>query len=446
MRFNISSNAECALDSLKSAGYEAYIVGGSVRNMYLAIDAHDYDITTSATPDETKAVFYKYPVIETGIRHGTVTVVINGENIEITTYRCESGYSDSRHPDKVEFTRSLEEDLSRRDFTVNALAYDGDDTVVDLFGGVDDIKKRLIRAIGDPYERFNEDALRILRAARFSSVLGFEIEENTFLAMVKCKHLLAKISKERIAEEINKLLCGEYARDAILKNWEILAQIIPEIGVMHGFDQKNKHHIYDILTHTAVAVASVEATLHLRLAALLHDAGKPGCVSTDEAGSHHFYGHPHKSEEIARRYLNEYKYDNFTKERVLLLVKIHDTVVDEDKVYIKKRLNRIGKDAFFELISLQRADNRAQSPIYDRGAHFDEVERIAHEVIDESECFSLKDLKINGSDLIDAGFPKGKIIGDILSELLTEVMEEKIKNDKAELLNLAEKRYGHYAV
>ena len=440
--FRMSNGARLVLDRLHENGYEAYIVGGSVRNMMLGISVDDFDITTNALPSETKSLFPDFTVVETGIKHGTVTVVVNGENVEITTYRTEGEYTDSRHPDRVEFTTSLELDLSRRDFTVNALAYDGEGTVVDLFGGEEDIKNKVIRAIGNPYERFNEDALRILRAVRFSSVLGFDIDAKTKEAMLECKHLLSKISKERIAVEINKFLCGKNVKNALLDNWEIIAEIIPEIAKMRGFDQKNRHHIYDILTHTAVAIENTLPITHLRLAALLHDTGKIYTVSVGENGEQHFYAHPHKSEEIARRYLNEYKYDNFTKDRVCLLVKIHDTVVEENKVYIKKRLNRIGKEAFFELINLQRADNKAQNPVYDRTAHFDAVCEIAKRVLSEAECFSLKDLKVNGRDLMEAGFPKGALLGKILDYLLKEVIEERLENNKECLLKVAKDRFG----
>lgn len=442
MEFKISKSAKTALDILHGNGYEAYIVGGSVRDMYLENDAHDFDITTNALPDITKELFKSYTVVETGIKHGTVTAVIDRENIEITTYRQEGEYTDSRHPDRVEFTTSLPLDLGRRDFTVNALAYDGNGEVVDLFGGVDDIKKKIIRAIGDPYERFNEDALRILRGIRFASVLGFEIEEKTKGAMLDLRHLLHKISKERIAEEMNKFLCGKYVKRVLLDMWQIVGEVLPEISEMRGFDQKNRHHIYDILTHTAVCIENISPVTHLRLAALLHDTGKASVFSLDEKGEGHFYGHPHKSEEIARRYLNEYKYDNFTKDRVLLLVKVHDTVIEENRVYIKKRLNRMGKEAFFELLCLQRADNSAQNPIYDRSEHFDTVERIAEEIIEEGECISLKSLAVNGSDLMSAGFPKGRLIGEILDHLLISVIEEKIENNKEALLNEAKERFG----
>jgi len=439
VKFKINDSAAFALGRLRASGYEAYIVGGSVRDMYLSRSVSDYDITTSAFPDEVKAVFSDERTVDTGIKHGTVTLVKDGENIEITSYRCESGYSDARHPDSVTFTRSLTEDLSRRDFTVNALAYDGEDTVVDLFSGKEDIKNRIIRAIGDPYERFSEDALRILRAVRFSSVLGFKIEKSTRDAMIGCKHLLSRISKERIAVEINKFLLGKNVKNALLENWEILAEIIPEIALMQGFDQKNKHHVYDILTHTAVTVENIEPTVQLRLAALLHDTGKPATCSTDGEGSHHFYGHPRESERIAERYLTEYKYDNFTKERVLLLVKVHDTVIDENKIYIKKRLRRMGKEAFFDLLKLKRADNSAQSPEYLRREHFDRIESLTNEILGEEQCFSLKNLAVNGNDLIKLGVPNGKMIGEILGVLLDSVIEERAENKKDVLLDIAKK-------
>lgn len=442
MKFKISESASVALDILHKNGYEAYIVGGSVRDMYLGQAAHDFDITTNAVPHITKNLFCDFTVIETGMKHGTVTAVISGENIEITTYRQEAEYSDSRHPDKVEFTTSLPLDLSRRDFTVNALAYDGSEEIIDLFGGKEDIENKVIKAIGNPYDRFSEDALRILRGIRFASVLDFEIEEKTRRAMLDLKHLLHKISRERIAEEINKFLCGKSVKRVLLDMWEVLAEIIPEIGEMRGFDQKNRHHIYDILTHTAVCIENTPPVTHLRLAALLHDTGKASTFILDKNGEGHFYGHPHKSEEIARRYFNEYKYDNFTKDRALLLIKVHDTVIEEDRVYVKKRLNRMGEEAFFELLALQRADNSAQNPEYDRRSHYDKVERIAKEVLAQGVCFSLKDLAVNGSDLMENGFPKGKILGEILSHLLKAVIEEKTENTKEALLKEAKERFG----
>ena len=431
----ISQGAKKALNMLNSAGYEAYIVGGCVRDMLMGNRANDFDVTTSAMPMETKAVFNGERTIETGLKHGTVTVVLNCEGIEITTYRVDGEYLDNRHPQCVSFTRSLKEDLSRRDFTMNALVYNEGEGVLDYFGGREDIKNKIIRAIGDPNKRFTEDALRILRAIRFSSTLGFEIEEKTKKAMLECKHLLKNISKERVAVEINKFVLGKNVKNAILENYEILGEICPEFLKMRGFNQCNKWHIYDILEHTAVATSSVPADLHLRLTMLFHDTGKVHTFFKDENGVGHFYGHGEKSAEIVKKYLDEYKYDNLTKEEVYELVKHHDLYTEEDEVLVKKRLNRMGKERFSQLIKIQRADNAAQNPELTKMDHFDTLEKMVEEISSQS-CFTLSSLDITGNDLIALGFV-GKEIGDALSILLNEVIEEKIANEKKVLIKRA---------
>lgn len=433
----LSNGAIKAIKMLKDSGYEAYAVGGCVRDAIMDNEVDDFDITTSATPIQMQEVFKNERTFETGIKHGTITLVHERENVEITTYRVDGEYKDNRHPQNVEFTKKLENDLKRRDFTMNAIVYNENEGYIDLFNGIEDIKNKTIRAIGNPEERFNEDALRILRAIRFSSKLGFQIEENTKKAMVKCKHLLHNISVERIAVEINKFLLGKNVKNAILENYEILGEIIPEIKAMHGFDQKNSWHIYDVLTHTAVVVENTPPVPHLRLTALLHDTGKVHTFTVDENGVGHFYGHNEKSAEIAHEYLTKYKYDNFTKDRVYRLVKIHDTPIEPNKIFIKKRINRTGKDCFFDLIKIKRADNIAQNPQRVRLDVIDEIERIAEEIINES-CFSLKTLAINGGDLIKNGHTPGKNLGIILDVLLNEVMEEKIPNEREALLTRAE--------
>ena len=441
--FKISNSAEKAIKMLCNYGYEAYAVGGAIRDSLMGISSSDFDITTSATPEEMKRVFSGERVIETGIKHGTLTVIIGGESLEITTYRQDGEYLDNRHPKSVQFTRSLQDDLCRRDFTMNALAYNPiSDTLVDAFGGKADIENKIIRAIGNPQKRFQEDVLRILRAIRFSSALGFEIEHETKKAMLECKTLLANISKERIATELNKLLCGRHAKKAILESYEILGELLPEIKKMHGFDQRNSWHIYDILTHTTVVLENVEPIPHMRLMAFLHDVGKTRTFTLDENGVGHFYGHNKASAEIAKDVLDEYKYDNFTKDRVCKIISVHDTPIEENRIYIKKRMNRMGKNEFFELLQLQRADNLAQNPQKVNMKHFDIVEEIANSIIEEESCFSLKDLAINGSDLIENGFKRGKSIGEILDFLLEQVIEEKIKNEKIELLSKAKKEFG----
>ena len=433
----ISQGAKIALELLHKAGYEAYLVGGCVRDLIMKIPAHDYDITTNATPEEMKKVFFGYTTIETGIKHGTITFLYNKEPIEITTYRIEGEYKDNRHPETVEFTTKLENDLSRRDFTMNALVYNENEGIIDLFGGQKDIASKTIRAIGVAENRFKEDALRILRAMRFSSQLGFEIEEETKKAMVKCAPLLHNISAERISQELNKLLIGKNVKNVILDCYEILGELLPEIKKMHGFDQCNKYHIYNVLEHTAISVESVDPVAHLRLAMLLHDTGKVYTFTRDENGTGHFYGHNKVSSEIARDFLNKYKYDNFTKERVVQLVKIHDTPIEMDRIFIKKRLNRLGKDAFFDLLKVKRADNLAQNPKYFWLDKLNEMENIAREIVEENE-FTLSSLKIDGNDLITLGI-KGKKIGEVLNLLLNEVIEEKIPNERETLLKRATK-------
>lgn len=422
---------------MHSAGHEAYLVGGCVRDAIMGTEINDFDITTSATPDEMKVAFANERTFDTGIKHGTITLYYNHENIEITTYRVDGEYIDNRHPESVEFTKSLENDLKRRDFTINAIVYNENEGYVDMFGGIADIENKIIRAIGDPVKRFNEDALRILRGIRFCSTLGFKIDESTKQAMLECKELLHNISAERISVEINKMLLGKNVKNAILENYEILGEIIPELKQMQGFDQKNPWHIYDVLTHTAIAVESTPPSLHLRLSALLHDTGKVHTFTTDENGIGHFYGHSEKSTEIAQAYLNNYRYDNATKKKVLKLVKIHDMRIEEDKLFVKKQLNRLGTESFFDLVDLQEADNLAQNPEKTRLEHFKILREIANEILNENECTSLKTLAINGSDLIKDGHTPGKNLGIILDTILSEVIEEKLPNEKEALLKRA---------
>ena len=432
----ISVSAQKAIRILEGSGYQAGLVGGCVRDMIMGRKPNDFDITTNATPEEMKFVFRNEKVFETGIKHGTLTVLIDGEPIEITTFRIDGEYKDNRRPQSVSFSRNLDEDLKRRDFTVNALYYDLDEGVHDSFGGIEDVKNKIIRAVGDPHKRFTEDALRILRAMRFSSVLGFEIESETKKAMLECKHLLKNISAERIAAELNKFVLGKNVKNAILQNYEILGEICPEFITMNGFNQHNKWHIYDILEHTAVATESVPAVLCLRLTMLFHDTGKVHTFFRDENGVGHFYGHGEKSAEIVDEYLTKYKYDNATHKEVYRLVKDHDLYTDEDEVLVKKRLNRMGKDRFLKLIKIQRADNAAQNPELTKMEHFDILENMVEKISSES-CFTLSSLAINGSALIANGFEKGRKIGEILNTLLSEVIEGKLLNEKKVLLERA---------
>lgn len=431
----LSQKALTIIDYLEKNGFEAFAVGGCVRDMLMKKKAEDCDITTNASAEEIKSVFSDFKTIDTGIKHGTITVIFENESFEITTYRLESTYSDNRHPDKVTFTKKLEDDLSRRDFTVNSLAFNPKRGIVDLFDGQEDIEKGIIRSVGNAKKRFEEDSLRILRGLRFSSVLGFEIETQTEEAMRSCSHLIKNLSKERIFSELSKLLCGKNVRKVITDFSDIFATFLPEIGLMKGFDQHNFHHIYDILEHTAVVVENTPPLLHLRLAALFHDIAKPLCFSLDEEGTGHFYYHATKGVKIAEERLTELHCDNKTKACVLELIKLHDTPIEESERIIKRRLNSMGEDLFFDLIKLKRADTAGLAPEFSsRNAHFDRLEEMAREILTSRDCFSLKHLEVNGNDLIDLGF-KGKEIGEKLNLLLEAVIDGKCENNKACLLD-----------
>ncbi len=418
---------------LENAGYEAYLVGGCVRDMLMQKDFGDIDITTNATPDEMKEVFADFRIIETGLKHGTLTVIVDSMPAEITTYRIDVGYSDGRHPDSVAFTRNLTQDLARRDFTVNAIAYNPKTGITDPFGGKADIENKILRCVGTAENRFKEDALRILRALRFSSVLGFTLEADTAAAAVDCRHMLKNISPERIYSELSKMLCGKNIKQVLLSFAEIFEEILPELCGMRGFEQKNFHHIYDVLTHTAVAVENIEPLPHLRFAALFHDCGKPECFTVDDNGTGHFYAHAAISTEKAGTALTRLKSDNFTKNRVMQLVKLHDAPIEPKENVIKKKLNKYGEELFFELIKLQRADNMGLSPDFRfRQETYSEIEAIARRILQDKLCFSLKAMAINGNDLISLGL-RGKEIGDTLKMLLEAVVEGKAENTKASL-------------
>lgn len=439
MKLNLPLQVNLVIDNLTEAGYEAYIVGGCVRDFLMGRIPDDYDVTTSATPEQVKEVFQGNKVIETGLKHGTVTLLIDHMPIEVTTYRIEKGYSDGRHPDRVEFTRSLEEDLARRDFTMNALAYSEKAGIVDYFDGQKHISSKKICTVGSPKDRFSEDALRILRAVRFASTLGFDIKKTTAEGMAECKDLLGMISKERIAVELTKLLCGSDVKNVLVKYTDILGEVIPELLTMKGFNQRNSHHIYDVLTHTATAVENVEPIPHFRWAVLLHDVGKPATFSIDQVGVGHFYGHANVSADMARTILRRFKMDNDTVSRVVGLVKYHDMQIELTDRAVKRAMNKLGEEMFFDLIKVKRADNMGQSMEYrDRQGYYDSLENIAKKILDAKECFSLKDLAVNGRDLIDVGITDGKMIGETLALLLEDVLEGKISNEKEELLKMVE--------
>lgn len=431
----LSEEALFVISRLEAEGFEAFAVGGCVRDYLMKEPINDYDITTNATTDEIKTAFSDCRTVDTGLKHGTVTVMKNGIPFEITTYRLETTYSDNRHPDKVIFTKRLEDDLSRRDFTVNSMAYSPCTGIVDPFGGREDAKNKIIRCVGNPVKRFEEDSLRILRGIRFAGVLGFTIDEETKMAMHSCRHLIKNISKERIFTELSKLICGKNIRAILTEFSDIFGEFIPEINAMKDFEQHNFHHIYDVLTHTAVVVESTPPLLHLRLAALFHDIAKPSCFSLDETGTGHFYSHASKSALIAERLLKELRCDNKTKDAVIKLVKAHDTPVEESEKIIKRRLNSMGSELFYDLIKLKRADTAGLAPEFAvRNEHFDRLEKMAREILEKEECFSLKHLAVNGKDLMALGL-KGKEIGNGLELLLEAVIDGKVENEREKLLS-----------
>lgn len=445
--FNLSSSAKLALKKLHSNGFEAYVVGGALRNQLLRESVHDYDITTSASPDEIIDVFYGFDYFTTGIKHGTVSVVIDGNIIEITTFRSECGYADNRHPDDVNFISDVNEDLKRRDFTVNAICYDGE-KVIDLFDGVSDCNKRILRCIGNPNERFNDDALRILRAIRFVSQYDFELDDATKMAIFARKRLLIGISVERIRDEYNKILTGKYASRALNEYREVVAEFLPEIIPMFDCSQKSPYHCYDVYTHTLKTLDDCPPRLELRLAMFLHDTGKPHHKTVDDNGIEHFKLHAKTSLKIANEILTRLKYSSAFKQYVLLLVEFHDyDIIPRNPVYayskyVKRALRKFGREALYDLIEVKRYDNSAKS---EKGrmniVDSDLAKQVLDEVLSQSPCFSLKDLAVDGNDLVKLGF-KGKGIGEVLDELLSLVVDDEIDNNKLDLLNYVQTSYN----
>jgi tRNA nucleotidyltransferase (CCA-adding enzyme) len=439
--------SKIAVETLKSNGFEAFLIGGSVRDFIMGVPIGDIDITTNATPTQVKEVFKDFRVIETGIKHGTITVLIDNEPIEITTYRNEGTYSDNRHPDTVSFSKSLSDDVVRRDFTMNAIAYDFSSGFCDLVDGIKDIENKTIRCIGDARTRFQEDALRILRALRFSSVLGFTIEENTKTAIHNCKDLLKNISAERIQTEFLKLICGKNAYNILKEYSDVISVFIPEMKMCIDFEQKNKHHCFDVYTHSLKALEKSKPDPVVRLAVFFHDIGKPYVAHFDEKGEQHYYGHPKKSAELTEKILTRLRFDNDTKNKVVTLVNFHDSpiMVNDnvlpDRKRLKKIMSQIGIEMIFHLVHIKFCDNSAQNPKYYRGDDFYKATyNMIDDILNEQECFSIKDLKINGNHLISMGF-KGKEIGKILNTVLDLVINEKIKNEISEITDFVQSRF-----
>ncbi len=439
MKFEIPVGAQKILQTLTDAGYEAYLVGGCVRDLLRGVEPHDWDICTSARPEETEACFTGQRIIETGLKHGTVTVLEESEPYEITTYRTEGLYSDSRRPDFVEFVSSLEADLARRDFTMNAIAMGLDGSLRDPFGGSADIQAGLIRYVGEPAHRFQEDGLRVMRALRFAAVLGYEIEEMTAQAIYENRHMLEHVAAERINVELCKLLTGPNVGEILRQYPDVFCQFWPQLGTLVTLEQNNPWHCWGGWEHTIHTVEASPPDLVLRLTMLLHDIGKPRCKSTDENGVDHFYGHPAISAKLADQMLRTLKFDNRTRERVVTLVEHHDVQIPCRERFIRKWLGRLGPETFFQLLEVKRADGMGQSYelVKDRLADLEEMKAKAKEIVAQGQCFSLKDLAVSGRDVIAAGIAPGPEVGRVLNELLERVLNGAVPNEREILIEVA---------
>ena len=429
-----------AIDMLYAGGFCAYAVGGCVRDLLMGKKPHDYDITTSALPEEVTAVFSnEYTVRPTGIEHGTVTVDFEGEELEITTFRREGNYSDHRHPDEVSFTRNLRDDLVRRDFTVNAMAFNEKEGLCDIFGGVEDIKNRIIRTVGNPQKRFEEDAIRIMRAVRFASYLEFSLEESTALAAKNLADSLSYVAKQRLEPELSKLMCGENVVSVLLSYPEVIFAVMPELKPMWGCSQNSVYHHYDVWRHTVGVVGNMSPKLSYRLSALFHDAGKPQAKKTDKMGFDHFKGHVEISVQIADKVLEDFGYPSELKDNIHFAVLHHEEKIPVSRARMKLLMNCGNEEKMRLLNSLQFADNQAKTFTVGTGRLNIEIDAHAliNDIIESGECFSLRQLAVKGNDLVPLGI-RGKEIALTLDNLLLEVIAEKVPNEKDALLKSAE--------
>ena len=432
----LPENIQNCIDLLENAGFAAYAVGGCVRDACLGLTPHDYDLCTSALPQETEAVFRAYRLVLAGEKHGTVTVITEDGPVEITTFRTEGGYRDNRHPDWVEFLPEIEGDLARRDFTVNAMAYSPKRGFADPFGGRGDLENHILRAVGDPASRFREDSLRILRGARFAARFDLTPEENTLNAMLSQRHLMEHLARERVFDELCKLLLAAKAED-ITHFAPILAAVIPELAPMIGFDQHSPHHAYDLITHTAHVVEGVPATLPLRWAALLHDTGKVTTFTRDATGWGHFYGHARDSAAMADTILRRLKAPTALREEVVTLIGRHMTRLQPERKWLRRQVSKFGFSMVELQLALQEADMGSKGTGEDDGsAVFSAVRGLLAELKAENACLSLKDLAVNGNDLMALGY-RGRKIGTCLDAMLEQVVDERLPNEKEALLDWA---------
>ena len=436
---HVPDDALAILNRLEERGHRAYVVGGCVRDSLLGLTPKDWDICTSATPEEMQDIFRDFHVVETGLKHGTITVVLHHVPYEVTTFRTDGCYTDHRHPDAVTFVREVEADLSRRDFTVNAMAYCPEKGVIDLFGGVEDIGRRLIRCVGDPGERFGEDALRILRALRFASVYGFAVEEETAGAARRMAEDLRLVAPERIRVELAKLICGQAAETVLRTYPEIIGVVLPEILPGIGFDQRTPYHRYDVWEHTLRTLSAIPPVEVLRWTMLLHDAGKPAAFTLDGSGTGHAYGHQRISAEMAEKAFDRLRMDRATSDRAVLLIQHHDILLSPEPKDMLRLLNRFGEETLRQLIEVQRADRmgKGTEDTRDTEARAAGLREALDRVLAEQRCFRLDQLAVNGRDLMAAGMKPGREMGALLQQLLEAVMAGEVPNDREALLRRA---------
>lgn len=434
MDISLPKNVLFIMERLKTAGYEAYCVGGAVRDCIMGTTPEDWDITTNALPEKTREIFADLKTVDTGLKHGTLGIVKDRILYEVTTYRVDGGYTDNRHPDKVTFTPDLKNDLARRDFTMNAIAYNPEFGTVDYYGGKNDIYNSIIRTVGEPQKRFCEDGLRIMRALRFSAVLGFSIEEKTALAIHENKDLLKNISTERLSSELTKLVCGKNAFEVLTNYHDILAVIIPEIAFAVGFKQYGEKHAYDVWEHICRTVAGVPSDRVLRLTMLLHDLGKVPTHKLNEKGESTFKNHAKVGGDMAKNVLTRLKFDKKTIDRVSFLVANHDFEPPQTKTELKKHLKTKTPEDIKTLLVIKKSDRAALSENYrDISVSTEICLKNLKEIIDNNECCTVSQLAVNGKDLQTNGL-KGKAVGDALNILLDAVIEGKVENTKQALL------------
>ena len=424
------------IDALENAGFSTYAVGGCVRDSLLRLTPADYDLCTNATPEQIRQVFSGFQLVLSGEKHGTVGVIIDHRLVEITTFRLEGGYEDSRHPDWVQFVSSVEEDLSRRDFTVNAMAYSPRRGLADPFGGKHDLTKKVLRAVGDPHARFTEDALRILRGVRFAVRYSLCVDNATERAMFDLAPKMDSLARERVFDELCKLLPLVTAKD-LLRFAPVITQVIPELAPAVGFDQRSPHHAFDLYTHIAYVVEAVPPALPLRLAALLHDVGKISTFYMDETGRGHFPGHAKVSAQIAEQVLIRLKAPTALRKQVVDLIARHMTPLEPDRKLLRRRLGKYGITGTMDLLELQRADFSSKGT-KEQTDSFDAVASVIEQLCAEDACLSVADLAVNGNDLIRLGFAPGKFLGQCLVHLLECVQDERIPNEKSALLAQAQ--------